>query len=82
MWQWNIHCPIQPCPLEPYNAGDAQTNVELVLEVEKDQKALVVILEVGDHFAIMVKEGNNERSKFWILGISKIKWTIWLTYQN
>jgi hypothetical protein len=47
--------------------------VELVLEVEKDQKALVVILEVGDHFAIMVKEGNNERSKFWILGISKIK---------
>ncbi len=53
-----------------------------MLEVEKDQKALVVILEVGDHFAIMVKEGNNEITKFWILGISKIKWTIWLTYQN
>jgi PhoPQ-activated pathogenicity-related protein len=30
----------------------------------------------------MVKEGNNEITKFWILGISKIKWTIWLTYQN
>jgi hypothetical protein len=47
--------------------------VELVLEVERDQKALAVTLEVGDHFAIVAKEGNNEKSKFWFLGISKIK---------
>jgi hypothetical protein len=59
--------------LEPYNASDAQADVELVLEVERDQKALAVTFEVGDHFAIVVEEGNNERSKFWILGINKIK---------
>jgi hypothetical protein len=32
-----------------------------------DWEALVATLEVGHHFAIIVKEGNNEGSNFWTL---------------
>jgi hypothetical protein len=41
--------------------------LELVLEVERDQEALVVTLEVGDHFIVVAKEGNDEGFEFWIL---------------
>ncbi len=56
--------------LEPCNARDAQAYVESIPELEMDWEALVTTLEVGHHFAIIVKEGNNEGSNF---GLSFVK---------
>jgi Zn/Cd-binding protein ZinT len=52
--------------LKIYNANDAHENVEFVFQLEIDQEALVVIIEVGDHFAIVVEEGNSGGTHFWI----------------
>jgi hypothetical protein len=46
--------------LEPCNLVDAQEDVESILELEMDREALTTTLEVGDHFAVVVDEGNNE----------------------
>jgi hypothetical protein len=53
--------------LEPCNANDAHANVDFVLHLESDQEALTTTLEVGDHFVVIVEEGNMEGCDFWIL---------------
>ncbi len=53
--------------LEPCNADDVHADVEFVLKLEIDWKALVIIIEVGDHFVVVAEEGNSEGSDFWIL---------------
>jgi len=42
--------------LEPCNLGGAQANVDSILELEMDRKALTTTLEVGDHFEIIAEE--------------------------
>ncbi len=52
--------PVTFIHLEPCNLVDAQEDVESILELEMDREALTTTLEVGDHFAVVVDEGNNE----------------------
>lgn len=52
--------------LEPCNVNDVHAHVEFVFELETNRKALVTILEIGNHFAVVVDEGHNERFDFWI----------------
>jgi hypothetical protein len=37
-----------------------------MFQLETNQEALVTTLEIGNHFAVVVDEGNNEGSNFWI----------------
>jgi hypothetical protein len=59
--------PFNLVQLKPYNANDAHANVEFVPQLETNQEVVAATIEVQDHFAIMVEEGNSEGSDFWIL---------------
>ncbi len=53
--------------LKPYNANDAHANLKFVPQLEIDQEVVAATIQVQDHFAIMIKEGNSEGSNFGFL---------------
>jgi hypothetical protein len=79
--------------LEPCNANDAHANVDFVFHLKSNREALTTILEVGDHFVVIVEEGNMEGCDFWILiceeplheveeEMKKDNWVRWCIKEN
>ncbi len=52
-------------PCRPQNVKDDEIDENNYL-ISSDREMLVTTLDVGDHFAILVVEDNNEGDDFWV----------------